>query len=97
MFLSGGGARRGQTLCGDVRGGGSLVTWQATRMQEYRYRILLTVSSAFAVLGIFRPMQLEKPPAAGSFDAWVLENLAAAPDVPAKGLPAAGAATGKKH
>jgi hypothetical protein len=76
---------------------GSVVAWQAMRMQEYRYRSLLAVSSAFASLGVFRPMQLEKPPASGSFEEWVLNNMAEGHDKPAKDLPEAGAATGKKH
>lgn len=76
---------------------GSLVTWQAMRMQEYRYSILLTVSSAFAAVGVFRPMQPEKPPAAGSFDAWVFDNTADALNMLANDLPEAGAASSKKH
>jgi hypothetical protein len=76
---------------------GSLVTWQAMRMQEYRYRVLLAVSSMFAAVGVFRPMQLEKPPASGSFDAWVFDNTSDALNTLAIDLPEAGEASGKKH
>ncbi len=76
---------------------GSLVTWQAMRMQEYRYRTLLLLSSAFAAVGVFRPMQLEKPPAVGSFDAWVFDNTSDALNTLASDLPEAGEASGKKH
>ena len=75
---------------------GSLVTWQAMRMQEYRYQVLLAVSSAFAVLGVFRPMQLEKPPAAGSFDAWVQDHTAESLKAPSHGLPATHDVAGRK-
>ncbi|RLT41229.1 MAG: hypothetical protein DWI61_03205 [Chloroflexi bacterium] len=76
---------------------GSLVEWQSLRMQEYRYRVLLAVSSMFATVGVFRPMQLEKPPAAGSFDAWVFDNTSDALNTLAIDLPEAGEASGKKH
>jgi len=66
-------------------------------MQEYRYRTLLLLSSAFAAVGVFRPMQFEKPPAAGSFDAWVFDNTSDALNTLASDLPEAGEASGKKH
>ena len=76
---------------------GVLVEWQSLRMQEYRYSVLLAVSSMFAAVGVFRPMQLEKPPAAGSFDAWVFDNTSDALNTLAIDLPEAGEASGKKH
>ena len=75
---------------------GSLVEWQSLRMQEYRYRVLLAVSSMFATVGVFRPMQLEKPPAAGSFDAWVQDHTAESLKAPSHGLPATHDVAGRK-
>lgn len=47
----------------------SIVEWQSLKMQEYRFWVLSTISSAFALLGVRRPMRYEpRPVAAGDYD-----------------------------
>jgi hypothetical protein len=46
----------------------SIVEWQSLRMQEYRYKILMGISKAFALVGVYRPVRYEAPVAAGDYD-----------------------------
>ncbi len=46
----------------------SIVEWQSLRMQEYRYRLLVSISKAFGAIGVYRPVRYEVPVAAGDYD-----------------------------
>jgi hypothetical protein len=46
----------------------SIVEWQSLRMQEYRYKLLVGISKAFALVGVYRPVRYEVPIAAGDYD-----------------------------
>jgi hypothetical protein len=46
----------------------SIVEWQSLRMQEYRYTVLVAVSSFFELFGIRRPVRFESPVPAGDYD-----------------------------
>jgi hypothetical protein len=39
---------------------GNIVEWQSLRMQEYRYRVLISVAKFFGMFGIFKPMRFEQ-------------------------------------
>ena len=52
---------------------GNIVEWQSLRVQEYRYRLLETVSKFWELFGVRRPMRFEPPIAAGDFSV-VTEN-----------------------
>jgi len=50
---------------------GNIVEWQALKMQEYRYTLLLGIAHFFGIFGIFKPLRFEQNPApvqAGSFE-----------------------------
>ncbi len=50
---------------------GNIVEWQSLRMQEYRYKLMMSVAHFFALFGIFKPLSFEKeplPPEAGEFE-----------------------------
>lgn len=52
-----------------VRGAmASIVEWQALKMQEYRYGILVGVARFFELFGVRRPVRYEPPVAAGDYD-----------------------------
>jgi hypothetical protein len=52
-----------------VRGAmASIVEWQALKMQEYRYAILIGISRFFELFGVRRPVRYERPVAAGDYD-----------------------------
>ncbi|HEX9090112.1 MAG TPA: hypothetical protein VF831_01410, partial [Anaerolineales bacterium] len=46
----------------------SIVEWQALKMQEYRYAVLVTITRFFALLGVNRPMRYDTPVPAGDYD-----------------------------
>jgi hypothetical protein len=46
----------------------SIVEWQSLRMQEYRYRILVTISHFFELFGVRRPVRYEPPAPSGDYD-----------------------------
>jgi hypothetical protein len=47
---------------------GSIVEWQALKMQEYRYELLVAIARFFELFGIRRPVRYERPAAAGDYD-----------------------------
>jgi hypothetical protein len=47
---------------------GSIVEWQALKMQEYRYSLLVGIARFFELFGIRRPVRFEPPVAAGNYD-----------------------------
>lgn len=50
---------------------GNIVEWQSLRMQEYRYKLLMSVTHFFALFGLFKPLRFEEMPVpapAGDFD-----------------------------
>jgi hypothetical protein len=50
---------------------GNIVEWQSLRMQEYRYKLMMSVAQFFALFGIFKPLRFEEqpvPPKAGEFE-----------------------------
>ena len=52
-----------------VQGGmGSIVEWQALKMQEYRYALLVAIAHFFELFGIRRPVRYEQPVEAGTYD-----------------------------
>ncbi|MCI0710948.1 MAG: hypothetical protein L0154_12380 [Chloroflexi bacterium] len=52
-----------------VQGGmGSIVEWQALKMQEYRYALLVGIARFFELFGVRRPVRYEKPIEAGTYD-----------------------------
>ena len=52
-----------------VQGGmGSIVEWQALKMQEYRYALLAGIVRFFELFGIRRPIRYERPVEAGTYD-----------------------------
>jgi amino acid transporter len=52
-----------------VQGGmGSIVEWQALKMQEYRYTLLIGIARFFELFGIRRPTRYERPVEAGTYD-----------------------------
>ncbi len=52
-----------------VQGGmGSIVEWQALKMQEYRYALLVGIARFFELFGIRRPVRYERPVEAGTYD-----------------------------
>jgi hypothetical protein len=46
----------------------SIVEWQSLKMQEYRYSLLVAIAHFWALFGIYRPMDYEKPAPAGDYD-----------------------------
>jgi hypothetical protein len=46
----------------------SIVEWQSLKMQEYRYELLTYISGFWALFGIHRPVQCEKPVEGGDYD-----------------------------
>jgi hypothetical protein len=46
----------------------SIVEWQSLKMQEYRYSVLMAVTSFFEMLGVRRPVRFDPPVAAGDYD-----------------------------
>ncbi len=46
----------------------SIVEWQALKMQEYRYSVLVAVTRFFGLLGIHRPVRYDPPIPAGDYD-----------------------------
>jgi hypothetical protein len=46
----------------------SIVEWQSLRMQEYRYRVLVSVTRIFELFGVRRPLRYEPPIPAGDYD-----------------------------
>jgi hypothetical protein len=46
----------------------SIVEWQALKMQEYRYQMLVTVTRFFELLGVHRPVRYDRPVPAGDYD-----------------------------
>jgi amino acid transporter len=52
-----------------VQGGmGSIVEWQALKIQEYRYALLVGIARYFELFGIRRPVRYERPVEAGTYD-----------------------------
>jgi hypothetical protein len=52
-----------------VRGAmASIVEWQALKMQEYRYSLLVAVARFFELFGVRRPVRYETPAPAGDYD-----------------------------
>jgi hypothetical protein len=47
---------------------GSIVEWQALKMQEYRYRLLVGIARFFEMFGVRRPVRYERPVEAGTYD-----------------------------
>lgn len=50
---------------------GNIVEWQSLRMQEYRYKLLMSVTHFFALFGLFKPLRFEEMPVpapAGDFE-----------------------------
>ncbi len=46
----------------------SIVEWQALKMQEYRYSVLMQITHFFELLGIHRPVRFDVPVPAGDYD-----------------------------
>jgi hypothetical protein len=46
---------------------GSIVEWQALKMQEYRYALLVGIARFFELFGIRRPLRYEPPVVAGDY------------------------------
>lgn len=46
----------------------SIVEWQALKMQEYRYQVLVTITRFFELLGVHRPIRYDRPVPAGDYD-----------------------------
>ncbi|HSB65159.1 MAG TPA: hypothetical protein VLD65_01195 [Anaerolineales bacterium] len=46
----------------------SIVEWQALKMQEYRYHVLVTITRFFELLGVHRPIRYDRPVPAGDYD-----------------------------
>ena len=46
----------------------SIVEWQSLKMQEYRYSVLIGITSFFEMLGVRRPARFDPPVAAGDYD-----------------------------
>ncbi len=46
----------------------SIVEWQALKMQEYRYHVLLAVTRFFELFGLHRPVRYDRPIPAGDYD-----------------------------
>jgi len=46
----------------------SIVEWQALKMQEYRYHVLVSITHFFALLGVRRPVRFDPPIPAGDYD-----------------------------
>jgi len=47
----------------------SIVEWQSLKMQEYRYSLLMAITSFFELFGVRRPLRYEQAPApAGDYD-----------------------------
>jgi hypothetical protein len=52
-----------------VRGAmASIVEWQALKMQEYRYEILVFIARFIELFGVRRPVRYEPPVKAGEYD-----------------------------
>jgi hypothetical protein len=52
-----------------VRGSmASIVEWQSLKMQEYRYRLLITIVHFFEIFGVRRPLSFTEPVPAGDYD-----------------------------
>lgn len=46
----------------------SIVEWQALKMQEYRYHVLVAITRFFRLFGVHRPVRYEAPVPAGDYD-----------------------------
>ena len=46
----------------------SIVEWQALKMQEYRYTVLVAITQFFELLGVHRPVRYDPPVPAGDYD-----------------------------
>jgi hypothetical protein len=46
---------------------GNIVEWQSLRVQEYRYRLLESITKFWELFGLRRPMRFEPPIAAGDY------------------------------
>jgi len=46
----------------------SIVEWQALKMQEYRFHMLLAVTRFFGLFGLHRPVRYDPPVPAGDYD-----------------------------
>jgi hypothetical protein len=46
----------------------SIVEWQALKMQEYRYGLLVGITRFFELFGVRRPLRYETPAPAGDYD-----------------------------
>jgi amino acid transporter len=46
----------------------SIVEWQALKMQEYRYTVLVAITQFFEMLGVHRPVRYDPPVPAGDYD-----------------------------
>ena len=46
----------------------SIVEWQALRMQEYRYNLIVWIARFFELFGVRRPVRFEPPAPAGDYD-----------------------------
>ncbi len=47
---------------------GNIVEWQSLRVQEYRYKLIVSVARFWELFGVRRPMRFEPPVPAGEFD-----------------------------
>ncbi len=52
----------------------SIVEWQALRMQEYRYGLLVGIIRFFELLGVRRPLRYAPPVASGEYDEAIHSN-----------------------
>ncbi len=46
----------------------SIVEWQALKMQEYRYHVLVATTRIFELFGLHRPVRYDQPVPAGDYD-----------------------------
>jgi hypothetical protein len=64
----------------------SIVEWQALKMQEYRFQVLVIITHFFALLGIHRPLRYDPPVPAGDYDHALHSDHPEAPSFLAKYL-----------
>jgi hypothetical protein len=60
---------------------GSIVEWQALKMQEYRYQVLILIARFWELFGVRRPIRFEKPIPAGDYDHAVHSDHPEAPSL----------------
>jgi hypothetical protein len=60
---------------------GSIVEWQALKMQEYRYSLLIGIARFWQFFGIIRPVRYDPPVEAGDYDHALHVDRADAPSL----------------